>query len=705
MWIDRYLEWGFSLVPLKRDDKAPAVEWKKLMTQRMSKAEIEDWKRKTANFGAICGAISGDLLVVDIDREELFSELNIGEVASETFTVRTKKGYHIYLRIAGVESKSLVWNGEEEIRFQGEGMYVVIAGSKHPSGGTYEHFLTSPVAIKRADAGILEEIERRWKKHHGLDRVEEKREIMSWKSKRGRELEEFKKHVDITAVITKWVRPTSDYGEYWQGHCPFHADANPSFTVYKSGAWYCFGCEKGGDVITFVEEAEKLRFGEAIKKISDITGVLCVDENKRLAPTVIKEMICETERFITLRDTEEILNYRDGCWHFDGETVVKERVNQIMDNLGRKHEATNHLVAEVLGHVTRDTYCERGRLNQERGKINMLNGVYDVEKAELLPHSSDYCFTYRMPVEYVRAADTDDDAVSDFLFEVLPEEDVKVAVEFIAYCLVPAMPYHRALMLLGDGANGKSTFIELVRSFLGRENTVSVSLQTLLENRFASSELYGKLANLYADLPDTALKQTGMFKLLTGGDVISAEKKFCPMFQFQNVAKLLFSANKLPYALDDTAAFFRRWIILNFPNKFEGERMNPKKLEEITTPAALSSFFNFVVLALHSLNRRGFSYSRTTEEIREDYVLKSNPTKAFVERMLVADPEGFETKEDVYGAYVAFCQRMRLPAAEKSVFGRLISRYILTKSSRRMIRGERVYCWEGLQLKEACGEE
>src|SRR5208337_5133071 len=99
---------------------------------------------------------------------------------------------------------------------------------------------------------------------------------------------------------------------------------------------------------------------------------------------------------------------------------------------------------------------------------------------------------------------------------------------------------------IGDGSNGKSTLINLIKALIGLKNVSSRGLQELEMNRFAKADLYGKLANLYADLPDTALRSVGIFKMLTGGDPITAERKFQNPFKFISGAKLIFSCNKVP---------------------------------------------------------------------------------------------------------------------------------------------------------------
>lgn len=80
-------------------------------------------------------------------------------------------------------------------------------------------------------------------------------------------------------------------------------------------------------------------------------------------------------------------------------------------------------------------------------------------------------------------------------------------------------------MLLGPGGNGKSTFLEVVTKMLGSDNVSAVTLQALNDDKFAPARLYGKLANVFADLPPKALTSASIFKAIVGGDTISLERK------------------------------------------------------------------------------------------------------------------------------------------------------------------------------------
>ena len=92
-----------------------------------------------------------------------------------------------------------------------------------------------------------------------------------------------------------------------------------------------------------------------------------------------------------------------------------------------------------------------------------------------------------------------------------------------------------------------------------------MDLAELVDNRFKAAELYGRLANIRADLPAKLVRSVGLFQELTGGrDTISAERKHQHPFQFRPTAKLLFSANRLPRIPGVTPAFWVRWVLLPF---------------------------------------------------------------------------------------------------------------------------------------------
>jgi hypothetical protein len=205
----------------------------------------------------------------------------------------------------------------------------------------------------------------------------------------------------------------------------------------------------------------------------------------------------------------------------------------------------------------------------------------------------------------------------------------------------------------------------MLKTFLGTDNASSVSLQELCDGDYSSGWLYGKLANLYADLEDKALKSTGRFKILTGEDSITSNVKYGQPITFTNSAKMIFSANKIPSTYDDTDAFYRRWVILHFARTFTDKEANKNLIKELTTPEEMSGLLNEALKALKAMLDRGyFSCSKTTEDLRIEYTRLSDPVGAFildcVEQGDANDLEAKIRKDDVFNAYISYCKDRRL---------------------------------------------
>jgi len=416
------------------------------------------------------------------------------------------------------------------------------------------------------------------------------------------------------------------------------------------------------------------------------------DEDGRFIPAKLAEWIMGKYTFATMMDNEETYVYLDGFYQPMGDALIKKLVKEALGDEYRKNRAL-----EVLDFVKASTYTKRRE--EPPHLIPLENGILDLSKVpfELKPHSPDYMFFNKLPVKYAPEADCP--AIKKFMREITnSEEDATILEEVIGFCLYRAYFIAKALMLVGDGSNGKSTFLNLVKAFLGQQNVCGQSLQDLELHRFAKADLYTKLANIYADLPDRALQSTGTFKMLTGRDLIAAEKKFSQTFHFANYAKLLFSANKVPEANDDTSAFFRRWIIIVFPKAFTGSNADPYILEKLTTEAELSGLLNLALAGLKRLLKTGqFSYSRTTEETKEDYIRKSSPIAAFVLDCLETDSDAFIEKKPLYTVFAEYCRNLQLPTVLQDTFFKNLPKHIAVADYRPKVEGKRLYAFKGVR--------
>lgn len=369
------------------------------------------------------------------------------------------------------------------------------------------------------------------------------------------------------------------------------------------------------------------------------------------------ELLMEEHTYKTYEDNEEMTVYNDGIYHSNAQNRVKADI----ENTWQK-EGNTHIVAEIINHMKRQTYTKREMFNLPE-YIAVKNGLIDVKTGIVHPFNPQKLYTYTLPIEYSPEAKCPQ--IDKFLSEVLKPDDIIIAYEIIGYCLWHGYPIHKAIMLHGGGSNGKSTFINLLKSFLGNDNTSSVSLQELCDGEYSSGWLYGKLANMYADLEDKSLKSTGRFKILTGADTITTNVKYGQPITFTNCAKMIFSANKIPATYDDTDAFYRRWVILHFARTFTDKEANKNLINDLTTPEELSGLLNESLKALKGVLDRGyFSSSKTTEELREEYTRLSDPIGAFILDCVIQGDLNDETirtkKEEIFHAYINYCKDRRL---------------------------------------------
>ncbi len=92
-------------------------------------------------------------------------------------------------------------------------------------------------------------------------------------------IDEVSSRADIVQIIGEYV-PLTQKGSSWWGCCPFHNEKTPSFSVDPDRKlFYCFGCHKGGNVIKFIQEMEKLDFPEAVEQLAKKAGVKLIYED------------------------------------------------------------------------------------------------------------------------------------------------------------------------------------------------------------------------------------------------------------------------------------------------------------------------------------------------------------------------------------------------------------------------------------------
>ena len=95
------------------------------------------------------------------------------------------------------------------------------------------------------------------------------------------QIDEIKSRIDIHALISEYV-DLKRSGSNFKGLCPFHSEKTPSFMVSPSKQiFHCFGCNKGGDIFSFIMNYENMTFPEALSHLADKAGVKLEESSRR----------------------------------------------------------------------------------------------------------------------------------------------------------------------------------------------------------------------------------------------------------------------------------------------------------------------------------------------------------------------------------------------------------------------------------------
>ena len=314
--------------------------------------------------------------------------------------------------------------------------------------------------------------------------------------------------------------------------------------------------------------------------------------------------------------------YRDGAYE-DGLKKIEGEMLKIIPDLTQARRN------EVLAYI--DVVKQANEPPADAHLIAFKNGVLNIETNELLAFSPDYVITNRIDHNY------DPDAYSELLDHTLDrlacgDASIRALLEEMAgYCFYRRNELRKAFILIGDKANGKSTYIAMLQTMIGEQNAASLDLKELSE-RFKTAELFRKLVNLGDDIDDEFIANTAIFKKLVSGDRLSAERKGQDPFEFSNYSKFVFSANTLPRVKDKTGAVLDRLIVIPFNAHFSkaDPDYRPYIKYELCQDAPIEYLIKLGVEGLRRvLARRAFTSSEQVQANLAEYNELNNPIVLF----------------------------------------------------------------------------
>jgi len=382
-------------------------------------------------------------------------------------------------------------------------------------------------------------------------------------------------------------------------------------------------------------------------------------------------------------------------WYWNGKTweMVDETHIARMIVIGQGFE-------DVISKSVRERLFEALKIVARGNKPDPLpncylcfkNCLYDLQNDVTIKPTSSFFITTSIPWKLGTAKDTP--TIDRFFKQWVGEDCIQMLYEVTAYCLFRGYPIHRFFILFGSGSNGKGTFINLLKKFLGPTNITASELELLLTNPFETANLYQKLACFIAEINYNTLRSTSKLKQLTGEDPIRAQFKYKKPFEFVNHAKVIIATNTIPPTTDKTFGFYRRAVIIDFPNQFE-------KNVDILSNIPEEEFENLArkcIPILKNLLKNGtFKGEGTMQEKAIQYEELSNPLSKFLKTYCEDDLNGFIPSSELYTTFQGYLADKKLRKWSNKEIARKLREMGYERTQKR--KPEPVRGWLGLRWR------
>ena len=304
--------------------------------------------------------------------------------------------------------------------------------------------------------------------------------------------------------------------------------------------------------------------------------------------------------------------------------------------------------------------------------INLQNGTFVItpEIQQLREFDRNDFITHQLDFAY--DVDAKADKFQRYLDRVLPDKSLQmILAEFVGYVFVKqrTLKLEKALILFGNGANGKSLFFELIIAMLGPNNVSNYSLHSLTnENGYFRARLSDKLLN-YASEISPKMDST-FFKQLVSGEPIEARLPYKEPFLISDYAKLIFNTNILPREIENNEAFYRRFTLIPFSVTIPEEERDPTLSQQIIEEE-LAGVFNWVLSGLERLliNKR-LTHSDVVDKSIQEYRQQSDTVYMFLdEENYTQDIHKEKPLADLYNLYKEYCIVCGYKGCSRKTFG------------------------------------
>lgn len=383
--------------------------------------------------------------------------------------------------------------------------------------------------------------------------------------------------------------------------------------------------------------------------------------------------------------------YEDGFYQAD-DKIIENKMLELYPGILQRQRT------EVLAYIKIKTHVNAKDLKVNPYVINLKNTRLDIRSSECLEFTPDAIEFDRIPVVYdpsAYCADLDKMLNRVFLGD---REVINLFEEMLGACLLKHNRYQKAFLFYGNGSNGKSTILDLIKTFLGGRNYAAIALEKVTD-RFNTAELENKLANIGDDVDNVTLKDTGTLKKLFSGNAIMVERKGERPYTIEPYATHIYSCNTIPRSFDKSDGFYRRWLLIPFNAKFSvnDEDYDPMIGDKITEATALSYLLNIGIRGAQRLIRNGhFTEPQTVIDALEAYKADNSTVLSWIDDKELNEDYFLEKPRDtIYSEFADWCKVSGIKSSnvtgKKSFFKEVTQKFDFEEKPKQKTDGKRYF--------------
>ena len=383
---------------------------------------------------------------------------------------------------------------------------------------------------------------------------------------------------------------------------------------------------------------------------------------------LLAKFMIENDNFVLASskasETIMVFWYENGCYKeltgYGFDAKIAEHISSFDISILSNHaiRETSELIKKMKPVISLEEF------NTNESILNFRNGILDLETGKLMPHSPEYLTTIQLPCNYDPKKEYDLAKDAPVFYKYLHDlcsgekDAMQLMLEYAAACIsnIDGAKFKKSMLICGIGDTGKSKIITLFQKILGEGNYAVCDISEL-EQRFRTSDLLNKRLTGYGDMSFASVNEVKMFKTLTGGDTIYAERKGKDGFCFRYRGLFWFGANSFPHFGGDKGRWvYDRFIVYECRNYIPVRNRDKELVDKMyaESEAIVSVLINY----LHRIigNNYEFDIPASCRESLEKFMSEnSSVVEFFKERCVIRNVQHTAdewTRQRIYDEFI-----------------------------------------------------